>query len=370
MEENDPFDTSNITTTTLHRYYSQIPPVTTVFGTTENATLKNPCSQASYIKSDIANRGFNSTTTNSKNTNLVVSTTVNSPKKDIAMAVAPSSSESRQNDNNTNASTSSKLNMLDMKLLEELENLNLSKKETPSPKVQNQVVPLLQPPPASIKLKKVNELVPKNTNVLAATLPKVQKYEISNVNEYRNNYETFKRCMDTSSVVNKIWFETTVRQNGSTNMIQNEFGAFRCNQPAVYERTDAIYRHSNYSSVLQPVYQNGDNGLQGDVFAGNAYGMGGSFNVYSSQAAVYGSTNGTQYSEVAESLYSEIPDLYSRVPDEILKPHRPAPPSPLVHIGLPQSMQQIQRKIQQGQVRSVNPFVAVAEKRAWLRIVY
>lgn len=57
------------------------------------------------------------------------------------------------------------------------------------------------------------------------------------------------------------------------------------------------------------------------------------------------------YSEVTESVYSEIPEhVYSAVPNDLLKPHRPAPPSPLI-LGQPQSMQQIQRKLQQNQVR-------------------
>lgn len=69
----------------------------------------------------------------------------------------------------------------------------------------------------------------------------------------------------------------------------------------------------------------------------------------------YGMTlNSRQYSEVGESVYSEIPDhVYSKVPNDLLKPHRPAPPSPLI-LGQPQSMQQIQRRIQQGQVKTVS----------------
>lgn len=286
------------------------------------------------------------TVSSNKNTNLATSTTVSSPKKDMALPVV----EPNVNSADKNAE-GARMNMLDVKLLEELENLNLSKNNT-------QVVPLLQPPPSSVKLKKVNELTPKNTNVvIAATLPKVQKNEtVPNINDFRNNYDTFKKCMDTSSVVNKIWFETTVRQNiTATAAVSNsDFGTFRCNQPttALYQRPDALYGHT---SVTQPIYRNGDGGA---LLYGNAqscsdnYAPGSSFNLYSSQTAVYGSTNGRQYSEVAESMYSEIPDyFYSRVPDEILKPHRPAPPSPLVLLGPPQSMQQIQRKIQQGQVR-------------------
>lgn len=74
---------------------------------------------------------------------------------------------------------------------------------------------------------------------------------------------------------------------------------------------------------------------------------------YSSVAgSICGGVSGTQYSEVAgDVLYHEIPkNVYSDVTnDDILKPHRPAPTKP----GLmqPLSMQQIQRKIQQGTVR-------------------
>lgn len=54
------------------------------------------------------------------------------------------------------------------------------------------------------------------------------------------------------------------------------------------------------------------------------------------------------YNEV-ENVYSEIEHVYSQPPQEVLRPHRPAPPSPLV-LGYPQSMQQLQRKLGQTQV--------------------
>lgn len=67
----------------------------------------------------------------------------------------------------------------------------------------------------------------------------------------------------------------------------------------------------------------------------------------------YGTVNNQRlYSEISDSVYHEIPDhLYSQVPDETLRPHRPAPTKPDNFMGQPLSMQQIQRKIQQGQVR-------------------
>lgn len=77
-------------------------------------------------------------------------------------------------------------------------------------------------------------------------------------------------------------------------------------------------------------------------------------NAYSTQPsyATYGTVNSQrQYSETSEGLYHEIPEnLYSQVPEETLKPHRPAPTKPGSLLGQPLSMQQIQRKIQQGQV--------------------
>lgn len=232
----------------------------------------------------------------------------------------------------------SQMNMLDKKLIEELENLNLNKV------VEAQNIPTLQPPPASVKLRK-NDLSPKNTNLFAATLPKVQKTDFHTLN--RNSYET---TSDTSQVVNRIW----LKQNGSssTNIstIQTEFGQFKCNQPTL-NQPESVYRTS-MSNLPQASYSNGENThlynnesvlMQNTPVYNN--GISNSYNLYAYNP--YSLSNNRQYSEVAESVYSEIPEyLYSQVPDETLKPHRPAPPSPLVIVGQPQSMQQIQRKMQ------------------------
>lgn len=62
---------------------------------------------------------------------------------------------------------------------------------------------------------------------------------------------------------------------------------------------------------------------------------------------------GAVYSDVGGACYQEIPEnVYSQVPEEELRPHRPAPTTPSL-LGQPISMQQIQRKIQQGQVRQI-----------------
>lgn len=114
--------------------------------------------------------------------------------------------------------------------------------------------------------------------------------------------------------------------------------------------TQTIYNNiADTTSVLTNLVYNNTGVQSSQWLTGNRESVG-SLSSYSTQKAVYGygTLPSRIYSEVNESLYHEIPEnLYSQVPDETLKPHRPAPTKP----GLqPLSMQQIQRKIQQGQV--------------------
>lgn len=239
--------------------------------------------------------------------NAVTSASVVGPQRDVA--VGPSDAGA-----------------LDKKLVEQLESLNLSKSGT-------QQIPLLQPPPASLKARKPNEIAVKNTNVMAAANRTSKDDHMMSLSEYIAKKSD--NLPDTSSVFNQIWYQNAVVQNGNMPKVNNiaaasqenvsEFGQFRCNQPV----------------------QNGDASLYGN---GSSYYS--TTSLYASQLATYGSYGYRQYSEVPpESVYSEIPEyFYSQVPDETLRPHRPAPPSPLVVIGQPQSMQQIQRKLQVGRV--------------------
>lgn len=320
--EDDPFDTSKIYSHSVQQIPLQ---AASVFADNSN-----------YVKSDITNRSVNFTSNsviNVKITNMATSVNLVAPQKDIAVGLENLSANSDSPQKST----------LDKKLVEEFENLNLN---AAAPQI-----PLLQPPPSSAKVKKLNELTIKNTNALVDTLQKTASKDdhMMTLNEYIAKNSNCNQS-DTSSVFNKIWYQNAVVQNGNmpkvTNLIAattsqenvSEFGQFRCNQPRL----------------------NGDNSLYSNQSAFNntssTYYSTSACNHYASQLGTYGSYNSLpayrQYSEVpTESLYTEIPEyFYSQVPDETLKPHRPAPPSPLVPIGQPQSMQQIQRKLQQGQV--------------------
>lgn len=310
--EDDPFDTSKVYNPAAQQMPLQ---ATAVFP--EYSTC---------VKGDIANRGVNLHSSNSvisvKNTNLASSVSVVAPQKDIAIGL----SENRRS-------------TLDKKLVEELESLNLSKGESSATQI-----PLIQPPPASSKVRKSNELVLKNTNTESVMKTVNKDDHMMTLNEYmaRNS----SNLPDTTTVFNRLWYQTTVVQNGNMPKVSNivaatttqenisEFGQFRCNQPVLH--------------------QNGDNSLYTNHTSSSTYySTTNSCNLYASQLATYSTLPGyRQYSEVpTDGVYSEIPDyFYSQVPDETLKPHRPAPTSPLVVVGQPQSMQQIQRKLQQGQV--------------------
>ncbi|KAK4875251.1 hypothetical protein RN001_011673 [Aquatica leii] len=182
---------------------------------------------------------------------------------------------------------------------------------------------------------------------------------------------------NTTTIVNKIWYDTNIKNNtnvyGSTkacnltepqklNVVSNnlqktesEFGEFKSNRPVV-SQFDPLY---NVEQAYANSFQNGGIALYGNTSvtynAHETYGSQNITNNFSSihNESLYNNTlpNQRLYSEVPENVYSEIPDnVYSCVPDESLKPHRPAPPSPLVILGQPISMQQMQRKIQQGQL--------------------
>lgn len=315
--EDDPFDTSKV-------FNVQQMPLQAVFP--EYSTC---------VKGDIANRSVNLHSSNSvisvKNTNLASSVSVVAPLKDMAIGLGEKENSA-----------------LDKKLVEELESLNLSKGESSATQI-----PMIQPPPASLKVRKSNELLLKNTNTEAAAKSVNKDDHMMTLNEYMARSSS--NLSDTTTVFNRLWYQNAVVQNGNMPKVNNivaattshenisEFGQFRCNQPILH-------------------HQNGDNSLYNNqtVFnnpsSSTYYSTTNSCNLYASQLATYGSYSTVpgyrQYSEVpAESVYSEIPEyFYSQVPDETLKPHRPAPTSPLVMVGQPQSMQQIQRKLQQGQV--------------------
>lgn len=206
---------------------------------------------------------------------------------------------------------------------------------------------------------------PKNTNQIlqGQSLPlssnKSQKEAIGQAQSAYSSLPT-----STASAVNRIWYESTQNVNvapssGANYVIQTEYGEFKSNRryDPVYASTCSNLNVSRYSvlesgSNLNSSYANQSQCYQ-NTYSTERSGLQSSRNSYSSQMGVYGGSTSEYsvrpYGEVPDGVYSEIPEhLYSQVPVEVLRPHRPAPASPMGGLGQPQSMQQIQRRIQKG----------------------
>ncbi|XP_049823460.1 activated Cdc42 kinase Ack isoform X2 [Aethina tumida] len=359
--EIDPFDTSSVLNPPEPRFYSRVSPIPTVTHDNNAKIMENiqkiksmKQQEPSYIQGDIANRmSFIHTQTDN---NIAVSKNVTTAHKDLALAVAGSSNGLKEQDLANGMHNLTVSDEASKEFVSELENYLVTKKTND--------IPTLQPPP-----KKNNYSPSKSQNNGVNTLPKVQNGTYANI---AKNYDSNTRN-ETTKVLNKIWYETTVKQNGNvkeTNknrydteenrerdvyVVNSEFGQFKSNRryDPVYGSVSSTYdptyyaTTSNYNPYNNVPAQTHNPGIYEAQPAVAVYSNGSTYNTYSSQVGVYGygSTERNDYSEPPdESVYSEISDrLYSQVPDETLKPHRPAPAHPL-------SMQQIQRKIQQGQL--------------------
>ncbi|XP_031350271.1 activated CDC42 kinase 1 [Photinus pyralis] len=216
--------------------------------------------------------------------------------------------------------------IVDDTLIKELEkSLSLGKNSNITP---------LQPPPQSSK-KHSNYGQTNNLRLdPACSSPSSfsKNTNVTNKTSNANLYGSTKSCNITDPL------KLTNLQYAKTS----EFGEFKSNRPIV--QSDPINPHAS---------QNGTASLYGNTMYNAQYEPYRSQSVSNNVSSIYNNVPASQrlYNEVAENVYSEIPDnVYSSVPDESLKPHRPAPPSPLVVLGQPLSMQQIQRKIQQGQL--------------------
>lgn len=225
-------------------------------------------------------------------------------------------------------------------------------------------------------LRHTNEMPSANSNYVVQT----QFGEFKSNRRYDPVYSSTNSNLDTfysESVGNLAYSAETNTHNHTPKKsnnearknyeVQTEFGVFKSNRryDPVYQSTDinegvynvinglnemGVYMNQPVISSASSIYSDSSFSTYGT--ATNRY----SVNSYSTQLGIYGSTTNTDYStghaysEVPESVYSEIPDhFYSQVPNDLLKPHRPAPPSPMVvNLAQPQSMQQIQRKVQQG----------------------
>lgn len=298
---NDPFDTSNVYNVDNKRFYSQINP--TPF--TNTLTTMGSFNGRHYIHGDIANRCINYV-----QNDIVTSKTVVTAQKDVAMALECNKLTKIENNLKLQQSpTKSINNTVNNEFLADLEkSLTIS---TTNKDANN--FPILEPPPKPVK--------------------KLTNLTYTNLNDITKNND------DTTSVFNKIWFDTNV-QNNEKFVVDTELGQFKSNR-----RYDPVYCPTKnlYNQTTTELYSNGGLYAAQPAFVGNS-------SAYSNitRNSLYGVR---QYSDVSDGLYTEIPEnVYSQVPDETLKPHRPAPPSPGIALGQPLSMQQIQRKIQQGAV--------------------
>lgn len=206
----------------------------------------------------------------------------------------------------------------------------------------------------------------KNTNQIlqGQSLPPLNKSEIGESQLYGN------LPADTASAINRMWYESTQNINqapkennvaactgsNSSYVMQTEYGEFKSNRryDPVYSSTCSNLNASRYgtseSANSNSLYANQTQSVYGGRYNGpETSSLYSTRSSYGTQVGIYGSSSeysGRGYSEVSDGIYSEIPDhVYSQVPVEVLRPHRPAPGSP---VGQPQSMQQIQRKIQKG----------------------
>ncbi|KAG5869453.1 hypothetical protein JTB14_027316 [Gonioctena quinquepunctata] len=408
--ENDPFDTTNVYTPDVKYSY----PLKTLSPTRGSASTSTNVQQSSasnlvsqmskslgvsspgklknsygipsnFVLSDISNRGlnFSKTSTFEKDSKVSVSKSVYVAQKDIAKPVKTYQKDMENGLSLMNLNNSPEKQGIDTKLFVDLEKYLLGKKDDE--------VPALDPPPPHL-----NRTVKRNNQGAGETLQKVQ-----NGDRYAKLSDATDKN-DTAAVLNKIWCESTnngnLKQNNKniqvdtewrqtkneTYVVNSEYGQFKsnrrydpvyCSNASVYSSNSAaygvevdhgaatnystanpysntpshtLYNNTSFASPLNPV-----NSLYNNLSATAISNTTDSCNSHSSlmESYRYGSVSERQYGDVAEeSFYQEIPEnLYSQVPgEESLKPHRPAPTKPG---GMqPQSMQQIQRRIQQGQL--------------------
>ncbi|XP_050310797.1 activated Cdc42 kinase Ack [Anthonomus grandis grandis] len=171
---------------------------------------------------------------------------------------------------------------------------------------------------------------------------------------------TGENCTDqqkpdtTKAVLNDIWMSSVVtngndavvteknvnkRVKNEIYVVNSEFGEFKSNR-----RYDPVYQSTRRGDGYGAVDEQINNY---DVYHNTTTSTSQTQLVYTPNDLYRAGSNNDPY----RPLYQEIADnLYSQVPDETLRPHRPAPHMPPAPSGQPLSMQQVQRKIQLGQL--------------------
>ncbi|XP_076251384.1 activated Cdc42 kinase isoform X1 [Rhynchophorus ferrugineus] len=350
--QQDPFDTSNILP-----LYSSVSPTPPVSAFNQNSDLQTEImekikkysargnSQQFFVHGDITNRD------SSQLTNIAKSKTVVSPRKNVATEVNA----------HTVAAVANNLSLMNLE--------NELSVEKPISAQNNMTVLPANLAASSSNAPQLNVSPIRLQQVLsepleAPVLPKVQNETYSNLSELyaktsdftKNSNTNVSMRSDTKSVVNKIWLETTVNGNENTNqtryVVNSEFGEFKSNRryDPVYQPTGShVYDSppldspknfyettSIYNSLQKPTVYN-------SVATHSNYAANQIQHTYSDYYSTAASYRDDPYHEVPENFYSQVPE-------EVLKPHRPAPTKPGDMFSQPLSMQQIQRKIQQGQL--------------------
>lgn len=271
--------------------------------------------------------------------------------------------------------------------------------------LESNIIPALKPPPQSSRIKNtnVNTLSPSykvqntwpsksvNLEVGATQMGDNPQTSTSSyiLDERLYSNESPLRSagasQDTTTVFNRIWYESAMKDNtniiktgkscnlnghpdtgwsdtlkhssnvygslqasSSISMRTPEFGEFKCNQRNV----DPTGSNSDYNSL--PRSTNSQSAIGSPLnrphstYDVRQVAMG--YSQHGAPVAVLPMTSNNIYNEI-DPIYTEVPEyLYSQPPVEVLRPHRPAPPSPLVLGYHPQSVQQLQRKLGQTQL--------------------
>lgn len=205
----------------------------------------------------------------------------------------------------------------------------------------------IQPPPQNPNLKRptsyaANSTLPKvqNGDVYSNHSPQTNhefgEFRSNNQNTYSQVYEPDNYSlynMPSDMTTSPLYANNLIVRNVSTEANSNQY----VRQESQAGGANVNYVTSNNTSSYDSTYSYNQS-------------------VCNSQLGVYGGSEGGRASVIMGDLgegmgvYSEIPEhVYSRVPDDdggALRPHRPAPPRPPLQV---QSMQQLQRKMQQGQ---------------------
>lgn len=189
------------------------------------------------------------------------------------------------------------------------------------------------------------------------------KYNINTINKTEkpcniNGYldtgwsDTLKQ-QNASNVYGSLQPPVQAIQNNSSSVLSmrtTEFGEFKCNQRT---GSDPMCSNSDYNSLPRSTISSQSAigsplNRPHSTYDVRQAGMG--YSQHGAPVAVLPMNSTNIYNEI-DPIYTEVPEyLYSQPPIEVLRPHRPAPPSPLVLGYHPQSIQQLQRKLGQTQV--------------------